>query len=169
METKKLTAKDLMIGDLICYCKENNYVTKVESIHNAGHASVSDEYSVKCFRDRKDPLYDKNPIDFFNVEILHPIPLTAEILEKNVFYFGYTSQQEDAASQIGCSCEKAWTYDEGGGSIQVTFPNECDGGLIVLDDQDFDKNLEFVFANQIYVHELQHVIRLCGIEKNIII
>lgn len=141
-----LTARDIMIGDWVyrpdCYDK----VVEV----------------------RKDTILGSDPLrGLIPIADLQPIPLTAEILEKNGFYFGYTSQQEDAASQIGCSCEKAWTYDEGGGSIQVTFPNECDGGLIVLDDQGFDKNLEFVFANQIYVHELQQALRLCGVDKEI--
>ena len=153
METKKLTAKDLMIGDWV---EVNGKFIQVENVHKDMINYTPDIPYVQ-------------EEDFIEGKDITPTPLTAEVLEKNGFYFGYTSQQEDAASQIGCSCEKAWTYDEGGGSIQVTFPNECDGGLIVLDDQDFDKNLEFVFANQIYVHELQHALRLCGVEKNIII
>ena len=149
METKKLTAKDLMIGDWVSINNKPHKVTGIQICD--GIMCVQTDYTDT----------------YYSIENYEPIPLTAEILEKNGFYFGYTSRQEDAASLIGCSCEKAWTYDEGGGSIQVTFPNECDGGLIVLDDQDFDKNLEFVFANQIYVHELQHALRLCGIDKEI--
>ena len=152
----KLTAKDLMVGDYMKY-KDGTIVR----IARVGDVSPMDA-----------PIYCHTQLEgYFPCQLsdISPIPLTAEILEKNGFYFGYTSQQEDAASQIGCSCEKAWTYDEGGGSIQVTFPNECDGGLIVLDEQDFDKELEFVFANQIYVHELQHLIRICKINKEIVL
>ena len=134
-----------MVGDFICYCKENNYVTKVESIHNTGHASVSDEYCIKCFRDRKDPLYDKNPIDFFNVEILHPIPLTAEILEKNGFEwraYGVVLAGEDMAL---VQCGDYWKIK----------PNQ-------------DSNDTFCYIW--YVHELQHALRLCGInDKEIVL
>ena len=143
METKKLTAKDLMIGDLVCYCKENNYLTKVESIHNTGHASVSDEYCIKCFRDRKDPLYDKNPIDFFNVEILHPIPLTAEILEKNGFKYN------------DCPIVLGWEQ------YGLTLYRGGDGFLI-----NCGQNVALIIN---YVHELQHALRLCRVDKEIVL
>lgn len=102
-------------------------------------------------------------------EYLEPIPLTSEILEKNGFEFGYTASEEDFCSATGCGYpeEKGWCYDEGAGEIKIIFPNETDGGLIRLDDQCVDKHLELVFVKHIMVHELQHYLKLVGIEKEI--
>ena len=105
-------------------------------------------------------------------EFIEPIPLTSEILEKNGFYYGYTSDEEDLASNTIAKLSedgKGWCWDEGGGAIKVIFPNVADGGLLVLDDQSFDRHLEMVFCETIYVHELQHVLRLCRIKKDIVL
>ena len=93
-------------------------------------------------------------------------------MEKNGFYYGYTSREEDAASNTITSLsetDKGWCWDEGNGAIKVIFPNEADGGLVELDDQGFNRYLSFVFCDNLYVHELQHALRLCNIEKEIIL
>ena len=53
-----IDVKKLQIGDFVCYSKANNYITKVEAINNHGQTHTSDEYDIKCYR-------DKNPIDYF--------------------------------------------------------------------------------------------------------
>lgn len=72
---------------------------------------------------------------------LHPIPLTAEILKKNGFkdgqFFGELLYRE---WQILCDCSHLAMRHEGGWSINI--PCNC-------------------------VHELQHALQLCGIEKEI--
>ena len=101
---------------------------------------------------------------------VEPIPLTAVILEKNGFHYGNTASEEDFCGAVGCGYpDKGWCFDEGAGEIKIIFPNETDGGLIRLDDQNGDKHLELIFCNPIMVNELQHALRLCGIEKEIII
>lgn len=103
----------------------------------------------------------------FQEESLEPIPITPEILEKNGFYYGHTAGEED---NCVLACEypkKGWCYGEGAGEIKIIFPNETDGGLIRIDDECFDRAIAFVFGKQVFVHELQHALRLCGIEKEI--
>lgn len=115
---------------------------------------------------------DGDPVaDLCGPEDIAGIPITPEILEKNGFEFGYTASEEDFCNAVGCGYpeEKGWCYDEGAGEIKIIFPNETDGGLIRLDDQCVDKHLELVFVKPIMVHELQHALRLCGIEKEIIL
>lgn len=96
------------------------------------------------------------------------IPITQKILEKNGFYFGYTSYEEDMMSTVGMSTEKGWVWDEGCGSVKIIFPNESDGGEIILSDQSFDRDINFFFVKTIYVNELQQLMNICRIDKEIV-
>ena len=102
------------------------------------------------------------------VDDVEPIPLTKEILKKSGFYFGYTSDEEDLASNTIAQLseeDKGWVWDEGDGSIKVILPNESDGGMIIIDDQSFDRHLSLVYNNEVYVHEVQHALRICGLNE----
>ena len=95
-----------------------------------------------------------------------PIPLTPEILEKNGWYYGLTSDEEDAEQCLGgCHYDRHWCYDEGAGSISLIFPNDTDGGELIIDDQSFNRHLNFVFCDTLHVHELQRTLRLCGLNE----
>lgn len=144
-----MNAKELQIGDLVDY---RGKVIKVTSLYAKGG---SNEVG---FGDREDI--------WVNGRVLNPIPLTPEILEKNGFYFGFTSNEEDMAYAVGTSLHKedeGWVWDEGNGAIKVIFPNESDGGEVKLEDSNY---LAFVF-DKICVHQLQQLIRLSGIDKEI--
>lgn len=139
----KLQAKDLMIGDWVCYCKSNQYYTRVNEIRCT---SDGEEYYIKCHRNKKDKLFEKYPIEDFNIEILSPIPLTPEILEKS----GWKSY----------SHENTPIY----GMIQRF--------EIVLAWMDYYWQLcvDSTIYRKIkirYVHELQQELKLCGIEKEV--
>lgn len=78
---------------------------------------------------------------------IEPIPLTPEILEKNGF-------------------EKEWDED-----IMLMV---CDNIIVETGDnyklyKDGKMYLRRVLAPLYYVHQLQHALRLCGIEKEIIL
>lgn len=94
-----------------------------------------------------------------------PIPLTPEILGKNNWYWGLTSDEEDIVSCVGGSYGKHWVYDEGAGEISLIFPEDTNGGLLKVDDQRFNRHLEFVWNDTLYVHELQRALRLCGLSE----
>ncbi len=95
-----------------------------------------------------------------------PVPLTPEILEKNGWYYGLTSDEEDAEYCLGgCHYNRHWCYDEGAGSISLIFPNDTDGGELIIDDQSFNRHLNFVFCDTLHVHELQRTLRLCGLNE----
>lgn len=82
---------------------------------------------------------------FANPEDLQPIPLTPEILEKN----GWTHYEDDKDSFHGKDC---------------VFLNQKEGGYGVCID-----NVRTISGTIHYVHELQHALRLCGIEKEIVL
>ncbi len=81
------------------------------------------------------------------LENIEPIPLTQKILERNEFYY---------ESNVG----------------QVWNDGECE---VIVDLYDVEirviKNrkeiLSLEYFDKIYVHELQHALRLCGIDKEI--
>ena len=78
---------------------------------------------------------------------IHPIPITAEILEKNGF--------ERSTSQfIVYHTDKVWiSYDK---------PSETWSVTMYIND--FTSNLH---ANILHIHQLQHALRLAGVDKEI--
>jgi hypothetical protein len=131
MATLKIS--DLSVGDWV---KDNygNYV-KVEGIWLGSNFN----YHVDARRD--------GMIDTIVPRNIHPIPITAEILEKNGF--------ERSTSQfIVYHTDKVWiSYDK---------PSETWSVTMYIND--FTSNLH---ANILYIHQLQHALRLAGVDKEI--
>ena len=144
-----MRANELMVGDWVCYSKPNNYYTKVEEIRCT---SDGEEYYIRCHRDSKDTFLEQLKYEDFSVDILHPIPLTSEILKKNDFKYGdgygYSFVNRKELSGDGFEEEKVYI-------------NTALNTLII-----------YTAASSIhlpvkYIHQLQHALRLCGIEKEI--
>ena len=76
-----------------------------------------------------------------------PIPLTAEILEKNGWYV--------PQAKIWWECY----------NVSFWLAQFVDGRFKIMTDEDSD----CVFAAIRYVHELQHAFRDCGIEQELIL
>ena len=85
-----------------------------------------------------------------NIDEVEPIPLTTEILEKNGFVL-----RDDEIGWHGVKFEPYFTRDD------VPFEIFCDGEPFSIWFRD-PVNIE-------YIHQLQHVMRLCGITREIII
>lgn len=85
-----------------------------------------------------------------NVINVEPIPLTPEILEKNGFVL-----VEKEKGAYGVDVAPYYTRND------VPFEVFCDGEPFAIWFKDP--------LNIGYVHELQHALRLCGIEKEIIL
>ena len=90
------------------------------------------------------------------VELLEPVPITAEILEKN----GFRTRDKD----------KEYT-----GTLMYHLYKELDPDVCLLGVLWYIKNSEAEISLNYspcwiiikYVHQLQHVLRLCGLEKEI--
>ena len=137
-----MKTNELMVGDwvLISVWDCNPFPSKVTSINY-------NSYQGKDFVDWIDTEYEED-IEMYAVQ---PIPLTPEILEKNGFLVGY-KQGSITYYHIG------WDFylDLDGGEILLKIRRDCD----------------FTFFGIIsckYVHELQHALRLCGIDKEIVL
>jgi len=135
-----MTGKELMVGDLVIYCKSNMYIARVREIRQTNDG---EEMYISCDRDTRDTLYNDKEWHFFNCGILHPIRLTPEILLKN----GFEKSLDDDGTH------DRFTLVCGNVQFGVRFSNGVFQWTYPIDVR--------------YVHELQHLLRFCGIEKEI--
>lgn len=134
-----MKANELMIGDWVFIDEPNKYAGCKGTVQTLCNHRSNDGFYLTVYI-QGDKAYCNTEV--FN-EDLRPIPLTKEILEKNGFEeFGgwYIYIPENTGIEI------AWL-----GTI-LKIGGECG-------------NLELPAIE--YVHQLQHALRLCGIEKEI--
>ena len=92
----------------------------------------------------------------FRCEYANPIPLTEDILKKNDFKWLLTES-------------KSITYCINEPTIHVTYYKDSQEWLICVGPSGSIKK-RFVEVSCVkYVHELQHALRLCGINKEIVL
>ena len=147
-----MLCKELMVRDWCC--DRHGFPMQI--------TNVGDDYAYATFEGNEGDPWEFDDKD----DQPKPIPLTPEILEKNGWYYGLTSDEEDAEQCLGgCHYNRHWCYDEGAGSISLIFPNDTDGGELIIDDQSFNRHLNLVFCDTLHVHELQRELRLCGLNE----
>lgn len=134
-----MEAKDLMVGDYVY--NHRNWECPIVEIHKDSAVVIARHYGEEEFL----------------LSDLRPIPLTPEILEKNGFKFN-----------------KEETY----GSIQDVYKHYTKffdfplgkGFYIEYDTVENTAHITDHWWIRIkYVHELQHALKLCGIEKEIVL
>ena len=104
-----------------------------------------------------------------------PIPLTPEILKKNGF-------KEEVREKDPTFPYSAFILDENEYHIEITWYDSHDiyepytgqfmGGVPevwTLEVNNKRGNVDIEYSNKMYVHDLQHALKLCGIEKEIIL
>ena len=136
-----MKAEELMIGDWLFYKGQvAAFPFKVEQItkKKVGY------HAEPC----------ENRIHYLILSECDPIPLTPEILEKNGF------------TEIKGACP-TFKIDIYGYLIKVTFPKENKetnkgNPFLVIDSRP-----SYYSSECLYVHELQHVLKLLGIKKEI--
>lgn len=91
---------------------------------------------------------------------LQPIPLTPEILEMNGFENDF--YEEESVADYHTIRLEGYSLKHNIGEIDGYLITWCNGGVNVTTDWNgcVQKDISFV-------HELQHALRLCGIEKEI--
>lgn len=124
-----MKAEELMIGDWVHYRGTNIQVTSLYDKGGSNEIGWSDKERV-----------------WVNADNVEPIPLTAEILEKN----GFIKSEEDQILM-------------GGIGFAIIY-----GGYKRLEEDKFLKYGDNIYPTR-YVHQLQHALRLCGINKEIVL
>lgn len=137
-----MKANELMLGDFVFHEKYGNAIT--ETIDN----DFGDNPSVKLISENikhKDGY--KYGYCWCDLDEIFPIPLTPEILEKNGWeYNNYNNETEN---------EEEYYVDRDGFDIHINgekFEIRC---------------IDAVNIQLKYLHELQHALKLCGIDKTI--
>ena len=151
MDAVTVKCRNLMVGDWIT--NRNGFPMQI--------TNVGEDYAYATFAGNEGDPWEFDDKD----DQPQPIPLTPEILEKNDWYWGLTSNEEDIVSCVGGAYDEHWVYDEGAGEISLIFPKDTDGGELRIDDQRFNRHLEFIWCDTLYVHELQNALRLCGLDE----
>lgn len=149
-----MKANELMLGDYIRIVDDDtdrSFVSKVEAIDDFGNVffvfpgdEVAYPYSIDC---------------------CEPIPLTPEILEKNGFERCVESIVNVGDARVPLQTSNQFANEEFGGNTRIIDKRPCHGWTLQTDIfGDTDKNK---IHHITYIHELQHALRLCGIEKEI--
>ena len=137
-----MKANELMVGDYISV-KPSGMPIKIAAVHHkkvAYHAVI-------------------NKLTWVRESLLEPIPLTPEILEKNGFKkfdFLHIKGQyqwawwENILISVTLWCRELNNDTKDGMMLKIEAPNSS------------------LCLKVNYIHELQHALRLCGIEKEII-
>lgn len=105
---------------------------------------------------------DGNWYSEVEIKDLVPIPLTEDILEKNGFEYAYNEVSEMHNKQL-------LVANIGGHYIEVRLDKKN-----VAIWYDYDENGDGVYSDVLidlphHVHKFQHLLRLCGIEKELVI
>lgn len=156
-----MKANELMIGDWV-------YGTRIKA--NAKVVAMDSENQFKDIIGSVRVLC--HDISFGTwAQYLEPIPLTAEILIENDFHNGSILEKlNDENTFIKHNC---FSFIEGDG-LKIA-GSEWATKIVEIDFSNGKINLEIiiqsicnvVFDDIHYVHELQHALKLCGIEKDI--
>ena len=140
-----MKANELMVDDWVLHDGEPY---QIRQLGIYGENRDGENYPAVCVSKPKwiGLIVDRNEIE--------PIPLTTKILEKN----GWSYNNEDAKYAAETWVGNGLMLQENGVGYRI---------VVVSDYDDEDTNdTQFVIT---YIHQLQHALRLCGIDKEIII
>ena len=142
---------DLMVGDWVLINDAPHKIQAIDSID----AEIQADDELYYFGEDKCHSEDK----------IEGIPITPEILKKNDWYWGFTSDEKNFKSCVMGAFEPHWVYDKGAREISLYFDKDTDGGALRIADQRFNRRLDFFWCDTLYVHELQHALRICGLNE----
>ena len=146
-----MDANELMIGDWV----ECTYWTPSKQLKVAEIRRVMDD-------EIKIGVYDDDLVLIFRQSEVNPIPLTPEILEKNGWKHEFDKTDYMVKYDLGNegkNCWMMWAIKEHNLDIQ-----RQDEKLDI-----YNLKVSRVDIPCDYVHELQHAMRICGIDKQIIL
>jgi len=159
-----MKANELMIGDWILANGKPRKLKFVAPFFLGADRLMLDMYYEEYIRE--DGGWDDGFIlqDCAYMKDIEPVRITSEILKKNGFrIYGDNAKYEEESDYHGKATVLYVQFHRHGNlHIWREYEFSRDGEQHVIDW--YDPKLEF---HTLYVHELQHAMRLCGIEKEI--
>ena len=156
MNTNELKVTYLMVGDWVS-CQINGIEVKYVRIASLNKTTMNGIPS--DFIEFNKVTIDMMHGNYYQVDIasVHPIPLTPEILEKNGF-----------AREENIKLYNHYTGIDNRVSLNDNFfyMNSRNMWNVHVDSEDY---CTIATCELTYVHELQHILRLCKIDKAIVI
>lgn len=142
MDKETIRCRDLMAGDWIT--DEHGFPMQI--------TTVGEDYAYATFVGLEGDPWEFNDKD----DKPEPIPITPEILEKNGFHLELSSDKENVYSH----------FDEGDCTPIIFLSTGQEKWTLHVKNYILKKCLDFtIFHDTLYVHELQHALRLCGLNK----
>ena len=127
--------KNLMVGDWVIV---NNSPRKIYLIN---------EHDV----------FSEKGTSHYSTEEIEAIPITTEILEKNGWHLDTALKEH---------FDSPWVYKNGKITLSLNFPCERFAGVLGIFTEHAIRALPgFLWQDTLYVHELQHALRLCGLDE----
>jgi hypothetical protein len=140
MRANELSCKDLMVGDYVRH-KKTKDIIRIFEIDN-DRAVINNEADGYCS--------ERN----ISINDIEPIPLTLDVLEK----LGFSNEGSTACVHAKCYTLSTENY-------KLTIADYSKYKRLLLNVDSVDAECFNIKCN--YLHELQHALRLCGIEKEI--
>ena len=144
-----MKAKELMIGDWVRIDEPDKYAGATGQIQALMYYREDDAAYFNVFIQGKFGYFSRDVCS----DDIRPIPITAEILEKN----GFENIGDDTYQLEEKPC---WFWVD---FFRHTYGCEYDTSTYEYEDDEHRLKLYGIPS----VHELQHALRLCGIEKEI--
>lgn len=134
-----LKISDLSVGDWVSYCGRNYRVTSIDGEVHSVYAHADDDFQ---------------PCIFKHVGHIEPVPITAEILEKN----GLVRHERDTDNPRRIVLSNHF--------IMARTYTDVDWWRVLIYDEELPSRE--LFNGRIYsVHQLQHALRLAGVDEEI--
>ena len=156
--------EDLMVGDFVYLINTSHNVSFLENgvIQDEGYTTIRIPIKITTVSENCVSYYSNKLESYVTLsfEDIEPIPVTPEILEKNEFknidnMYPFPTFRSDDKEKYFC--------------ITIGFP---EGDTTRRKHPFIEINGKNIFVEYIkinFVHELQHALKLCGIDKEIII
>lgn len=159
-----MNSKDLMIGDWVNLNFDVDYKTRESIYAPVQVASINKDgtIDVNCTFDISESMQDG-----WDLKLIEPIELTEEILHKNGFKNDILAQKSIIAE--GASNFSVILFSEDNRIVLNNideYLNSFNNWSVHIDTEDMRT---MCTAEITYVHELQHLLKLCKIEKEIVL
>lgn len=159
-----MKCEELMCGDWVLI---NGVPHKIQAIDDTDAEIQADDELYYVGEDRP-----------HSEDKIEGIPITSEILEKNGFNSGLTPLEEalielndfeddfeeehdDIEARPDAFFKEHRSYADEEAELNLYSSDDLKKGNLFVDELHLNKHLGFAFQDFLYVHELQHILRLC--------